>query len=88
MIKKGYILNEKETAEIFYILLIASFKLTGKVQTSAKKYHKDFEKALGLEIPEVEEETTYKESELSKELNKELKVTPTPLKTPKESITE
>ncbi len=88
MIKKGYILSEKETAEVFYILLISSIKLTGKVQTQAKKYHKDFEKALGLEIPGLDEPINYKESQLSKDLNKELKINSQPLKTPKEAITQ
>lgn len=45
-----YSLTGSQAAELFYILSVARIKLTGKVQTSADKHWKSFEKALGLEI--------------------------------------
>jgi len=44
--REGYILTRKEAAEIFLILASARLKLTGKVQTSAEKYFRNFEDAI------------------------------------------
>ncbi|MHA1693662.1 MAG: hypothetical protein ACTSUG_00255 [Candidatus Helarchaeota archaeon] len=50
MVRKGYILTEKELAELFLILSQARIKLNGKICTSADKYWQKCQEALGLNL--------------------------------------
>ena len=46
--KQEIILTRKKAADIFLILSNARLKLNGKIKTSAEKYWKELESALGL----------------------------------------
>jgi len=48
MVREGFILTPRETAELFLILSTSRLKLNGKIQTLSEKYWKKFEEALGL----------------------------------------
>ena len=55
MVKNTISMTKKEAAEIFWIMSQAKIKLTGKVQTLAKKYLEQFEEVFGLSIKEDDE---------------------------------